>query len=376
MLSVKDLEELRAFRQTLHQYPELSGEETKTAARVSAKLEEYNPDSLMRNIGGHGVIAIFDSGKPGPSLCIRVDMDALPIEEKGNLPYTSKHPGIAHLCGHDGHTTIGIGLAKLLSKKRPDAGRVIILFQPSEENGMGAQRVLNDPSFLELKIDKVIALHNLPGFPMHQVVVRDGTFACASTGIVLDFEGMTAHAAEPENGISPLGAIQELIDYLAPYRKVKKTERFRLLTVVHLKVGEPAFGISPGKGTLMLTLRAESDDMLSGLKNDITAKALQVAKANQLKLNTGEVEPFSATKNSDGFSDDLRRHAEKIKLEVLHLQDPFRWSEDVGLLTGKYGGGLFGLGAGEETPALHNPTYDFPDSLIESGVQLLNEFIE
>ncbi len=376
MLSPEDLEELKIFRQTLHQFPELSGEESATAERVISKLKEFRPDVLVEKVGGYGVLAIYDSGKPGTSLCIRVDMDALPIEEKSNHSYASRNPGKAHLCGHDGHTTIGVGLAKVLSRKRPAHGKVILLFQPSEENGMGARRVLEDPEFSRFMIDKVVALHNLPGYPLHQLVAKDGTFACASTGMVMDFEGKTAHAAEPENGVSPLDAMNELLDFLAPFRKVKNTERFRLVTVVHLKVGEPAFGISPGKGTLMLTLRAETDELLSNLKEEISKASRRTAEKYNLALKTDEVEPFAATCNSDGFSEDLRKFAKEANMEIIHLDTPFRWSEDVGLLIRQYGGGLFGLGAGEDTASLHNPTYDFPDALIESGVRIFTKFID
>ncbi len=376
MLSADKLEELNKFRQTLHQYPELSGNEAKTADRIAKRLRTLRPDALLENVGGHGVVAIFRSAVPGPSILVRTDMDALPIQEKTNLDYASVYPGIAHLCGHDGHSTIGLALAELLHQEGLACGEVLILFQPSEENGRGARQVLDDPAFSSLRIDKVIALHNLPGFPANELVVGDGPFACASEGLEISLEGKTAHAAEPEMGLNPVDTISELVSFLSPFRSIRSGHPFRLATVVHLRVGDESYGISPGSGKLLLTIRAESDSLLKELHDSIEEKARDLAQQAGLTAAFSRTEPFAATVNETGFESAMQEVAENLQLSVTPLSRPFRWSEDVGLLISRYGGGLFGLGAGENCPALHNPDYDFPDHLIGTGAAVFYEYIK
>lgn len=375
MLSANDLNELVRFRHELHQHPELSGFEENTAQRITNMLLSSNPDNLYEGVGGHGILAIFKGRSPGKTLLVRTDMDALPIQEENKLSYSSEIPGVAHLCGHDGHTTIGVAIARMLDLKRPESGNTILLFQPSEENGKGARRMLEDPVMKSLEINSVIALHNLPGFPENQVVVKDGPFACASEGLILHFNGHTSHAAEPENGISPIDAIQELLHELNPYRKYIDQEPFTLITVVHLHVGEPAFGISPGAGTLMLTLRAESNDLLQRMKEHVSSMAIEISSRHNLKIYTEECEYFAATVNQNGFSKAVYQASEAVGLSVLKARKPFRWSEDAGVFIEEYGGGLLGLGAGTEIPDLHHPLYDFPDRLIEKGAGLLYTYI-
>ena len=138
-----DIAELADFRRELHRHPELSGEEAETARRVVAMLEPTSPDRVLTGLGGHGVAAIYDSGKPGLTVMFRSELDALPIEELGDVPHRSLVPRKAHLCGHDGHSTILLGLARLLGRARPPAGKVVLMFQPAEEDGSGAAAVID-----------------------------------------------------------------------------------------------------------------------------------------------------------------------------------------------------------------------------------------
>jgi amidohydrolase len=375
MLSSKDLDELIRFRRELHQHPELSGFEENTAHRIVRMILPSNPDKVYEGVGGHGILAIYKGRSPGKTLMVRTDMDALPIQEDGKWPYASTIPGVAHLCGHDGHTTIGVAVARMLGLKRPESGDTILLFQPSEENGMGARRMLEDPVMKSLHVDSVIALHNLPGLPANQVVVKDGPFACASEGLILQFNGHTSHAAEPENGINPIDAILELLQELAPYRKNVDNEPFTLITVVHINVGNPAFGISPGTGTVMLTLRAEKNEILQQLKEHVLGRAHEISKKNKLRIQSEECEHFAATINQQGFAKAVHEASQKAGLTAAIMKKPFRWSEDAGVFIEKYGGGLLGLGAGMDVPDLHHPLYDFPDKLIAKGAGLLCTYI-
>ena len=135
ILTNQDMVELVAFRRKLHSMPELPREEAQTAREVQAFLKPTGPDRIIAGLGGHGVAAVYDSGAPGPTVMVRSELDGLPIEEISDAPHRSTTPGKAHLCGHDGHTTILAALARALGRQRPQRGRVVLMFQPAEEDG-------------------------------------------------------------------------------------------------------------------------------------------------------------------------------------------------------------------------------------------------
>jgi len=146
-LSNSDIVDLITVRRDLHRHPEVSGDEIQTARTIASALTAWSPTTVLTGLGGHGVAAVFDSGNPGPTVMVRSELDALPIVELGDIPHASEIPGKGHLCGHDGHSTILLGVARLLSRRRPDTGRVVLMFQPAEEDGSGAAAVIADPQF-------------------------------------------------------------------------------------------------------------------------------------------------------------------------------------------------------------------------------------
>jgi len=151
------------FRRELHRFPEVSGEEQQTAARIVAALQALHPTDVMTSLGGHGVAAVFDSGAPGETVLFRCELDALPIQEVGDLPWKSQIAGKGHLCGHDGHMTMVLALGRLLARTPVAKGRVVLMFQPAEEDGSGARAVVADPKFDAIKPDWAFAIHNEPG---------------------------------------------------------------------------------------------------------------------------------------------------------------------------------------------------------------------
>ena len=173
------------------------------------------PDRVVTGLGGHGVAVIYDGAEPGPSVMIRSELDALPIVETGTATWVSERPGVAHLCGHEGHLTILAGVARALGRVRPARGRVILLAQPAEEDGSGAAAVIADPRFGAVTPDWAFALHNMPGVPLGACWLAPGPMNCASVGLKVALGGRTAHAAEPDAAISPGPAIARLIPGLA-----------------------------------------------------------------------------------------------------------------------------------------------------------------
>lgn len=367
------LTELVNLRHDLHQNPEIAGEETNTVERTLRFIEKLKPDHIIQNFGGTGLAFIFKGKNPGPRLLFRAELDALPIQETGNPSYKSKTSGKAHLCGHDGHMTILCGLGEKLAAQRPAKGEVVLLFQPAEETGEGAQRILEDPKFEQIKPDFAFALHNLPGFPLHQVVVRKGTFAAGSIGLTISLIGKTSHAAHPDAGINPAQAIAQLIQILP--KLTGNLDSFALVTVIHAEIGSLAFGTSAGKGSLSLTIRAFDQQDLESLIGMITQKAKEIAASEKLGCEFSLVESFAVSKNDPDAAHIAEGAMKELALAVVEKPEPFRWSEDFGLFSQSSPSYLFGLGAGENCPQLHEPTYDFPDELIETGVGIFDEIV-
>ncbi len=363
-------DDLVSFRHRLHRVPELSDAEKGTANIVSHWLEGCKPDVLYRNIGGHGLVAVFDSGIKGDTVVLRADLDALPIQETGVLSYRSMHDGVAHVCGHDGHMAILAGVAKRLSVHRPPSGRVALLFQPAEETGEGAARIVLDPIFRDLHADWIFGAHNLPGVALAEVQIKTGTASCASIGIIIKLEGRTAHAAQPELGRSPAKALSRLVDAFGQLADSMAKPGDAQCTVIHARLGEVAFGTAPGEATIMATMRADSDSVLRTMKSAAEEMVREVAERDGLQYKVSFADSFPATVNDERGVAIVEAAAKKAGLFVSNPPDCLRWSEDFAWYGRVAKAVLVGLGAGKNHAALHNPDYDFPDDLIEPGVRL------
>lgn len=369
------------LRQSLHQYPELSNQEALTATRLQAFLERYNPSQILTEIGGWGLAAVFDSDQveTGPSVLFRADMDALLIEESNAIPYRSGHAGIAHKCGHDGHMAMVAGLAQLLAERPPQKGRVILFFQPAEETGEGALRSLQDPRLQNLQPDYVFALHNLPHYPLGQILLsRDPNqvFSAASTGCTLELHGASAHAAYPERGRSPALALAELIQHLQALNRECQAEKdFAMLTVVSAQLGDGSFGIAPGDGRVLTTLRAYDDQVLEQLCQQCQQLAQDLSQKHGLELKLSWCDAFPVTRNHSEATERIRQSALKAGCDVALLPEPLRWSEDFGWFTRQFKGAMFGLGAGDQV-SLHSSDYDFPETILEPGLRVFYGLLE
>jgi len=365
-------QEMVALRQRLHAQPELPGEEHKTAAQVEQVLRGYEPDLLLDKLGGTGVAAVFESGKPGPAVLFRAELDALPIEEINDFEYRSTRKNVSHKCGHDGHMVILLSLARRIAQRRPASGKVILLFQPAEETGEGAMRVLRDPRFSQIRPDHVFALHNLPGYPMGAVVTKKGAFTAGVRSLIIRLQGKTSHAAEPENGLNPAQAIAELLQLCDKLTQPDPgAPDFTLVTPVHVVMGERAYGVSAGYGEVHLTIRCWTKEVMQQLEEDLLNLSRDIALAHGLEINTEWTNVFLANFNDEASVDLIEKVTRLLQLEYVERQQPLKWGEDFGAFTQRFKGAMFGLGAGEDTPALHNPDYDFPDEIIETGSNIL-----
>lgn len=360
---------LRLFRQTLHKYPELSGSERNTATRIQAALQDIGAKSVIE-IGKHGTLCTFHFGG-GPHLLVRVDIDALPITEINDFDHKSTVEGISHKCGHDGHATIGVGLAQKLVKMPLEAGSVSILFQPAEEIGEGAKGILNDPRFDVKVYDFAVALHNIPGRPLHEILCKEKGFTPAVQSLIIKLNGKTSHAAEPLKGTNPGYAIAEI---LALSKSMQQTDEqhpdYNLITPVYSSLGSRDYGISAGYGEVHFTIRSWTQNRMEEVFETFKAKASKVAASHNLKFQAEVCAVFAANQNDPHLVNHVMHAAKNLGLTYKEKAEPFPWGEDFGLFTQHIRGAMFGLGAGTDTPALHNPDYDFPDEITATGVEM------
>lgn len=352
---------LTALRHDLHAHPELSGSEHDTHDRVVAHLREHAPGiEIAERVGGTGLLAIIAPDSYTRTVVYRADTDALPIAEETGAQHASTIPGVMHACGHDGHTTIAVGLTEYFAKNPLPNTRLIVVFQPAEEIGTGAQAILSDPRFTELIDDpastKALAIHNLPGYPMGQLVLRAGPMCPASLGLRLVMRGIGGHSSQPHLSRSPLPPSAELVAQLK--QLPERIERAgSLVTITHLSAGIDAnFGITPDTAVLCATLRALRSEHVDTLLTKALQLAQRTAEDAALTLEHTTHEQFAAAVNDDTLAAHVTDIAERNSLAYTRLDHPMPWSKDFGYFGGHFPAMLIGIGSGESQPHLHAST--------------------
>lgn len=371
------LEKLKLLRKELHRYPELSGHETETARRIKKSIEKCHNIKIIENIGGNGLAVITEFSNSGPTIVIRCELDALPIEEVNDFEYHSVNKGISHKCGHDGHMAIVAGLVSWLDQQDFKNGKVISLFQPAEETGEGAPNVLNDNRFSELNPDYIFALHNIPHQPIHSIITLNGNFSSTVQSVSIELKGKESHSAEPEHGVNPALCMAELIErFNGLNNNDPAKEDFRLCVPIYSSMGVKSYGISAGFGEIHYTLRTKSIEKMERLKKDVDRILSEVCPKHKLPHKAKWFEYFPAVVN-DGFCNQVIKEAAKAyNYDIISKNIPFRFGEDFGWFSEKYKAAMFGIGAGLQSPALHQADYDFPDEIIETGMNMFKGIIE
>ncbi|MFZ1748899.1 MAG: amidohydrolase [Saprospiraceae bacterium] len=364
-------DEIWELRKKLHQFPELSGDEVETAHRIKSFILNHHPTQIIDHIAGHGLAAVYRFSSEGPCVAIRCELDALPIDERNQFQHKSTHPGISHKCGHDGHMAIVSGLIFWIKEQSFDRGTIILLFQPSEENGQGAQKVMEDPRIDDLHIDYVFALHNVPGEPSNKILVMDKGFSAEVQSFALFLHGKESHASEPENGCNPAQAMAEMILEIAKLNiSDTRHEKFSILTPVHITMGQKSYGISPADGQMHYTIRTWDQSNMMRLKADLNKIFETHSQKYKLEYKVNWFEYFPASENSDICNHVIVKSAIEKGLDITYKPYPFKFGEDFGWFSKKYESAMFGLGAGINTPPLHHAVYDFPDEITNTGIEM------
>jgi amidohydrolase len=337
-------------------------------------LRAAGADDVLTGLGGHGVAGVFAGAAPGPALLFRAELDALPIFETTDVPYRSANEGVAHMCGHDGHMAVLAGVARALGRQRPARGRVVLLFQPAEETGAGAAAVLADPAFAAITPDYAFALHNMSGMPVGRIELSPGPAHAASRGILIRLTGRTAHASQPEKGVSPAPAVARLIGELGALGAgTDLGPDFVRATITHVAIGEPAFGVAPGDAELRATLRTLTDDRMSALVEQAENLVRAAAAESGLGLEISYHDVFAHCENDPDAVQILRAAFDAEGL-AHHDGLPSRGSEDFGRFGAVAPTAMFLLGSGDRAH-VHNPDFDFPDEVIGVGARIFLRLI-
>ncbi|WP_411676209.1 M20/M25/M40 family metallo-hydrolase [Caproicibacter sp.] len=349
------LETVCMLRHALHRLPEPSGEEQKTKEYLMAFLRKHT--SLRLEDGGQWFCAVHKEPEAAETIAFRAEMDALPCGD-----------GYAHLCGHDGHCAALAGLGLALEGRK--LGRnIVLIFQHAEETGAGGRVCCG--AIQKFGVRRVYAFHNIPGWEEGTVLLRSGTFACASRGMTLSFTGTPSHAAYPQNGRNPGFAAARLIAALPEIVKPDRYKGLTMATLVGCKTGVKAFGSAAGSAEVWLTLRAWREEDLSALTASLEQVARSEAARDEVGFFDSFCDVFPVTVNDQSALEQLEKISRSAGLSCADVPEPFRWSEDFGYY-GSAGaqGVMVGIGAGKDWPQLHTEHFEFNDRIFPSVLTL------
>lgn len=351
------LDKITALRHELHKIPEASMKEHKTKQKIMSFIAENTQLDIVDCGFWFYVVKKADEHKKG-AIAFRADMDAV----------CGKDGLYGHYCGHDGHSSILAGLALVLADKKTDRD-VYLIFQPGEETGEGAK--ICSQLIVDKNIKEIYGLHNIPGHARGNIIVSEGTFACASTGLEISMHGTPSHAAYPEAGRNPGPALAKLLlDVEDLTERVNEHEGFVLMTLIGIEVGSSSYGVAASEGVLRLTVRGEREYVFESYINRIAELAVSAAHRAGVTIDVRQIERFPATENHHENVQKIISCADKLGLTVDKLHKPMRWSEDFGYYLMETGGAFFGVGDGEAYAQLHTQEYEFPDGIMENAITL------
>jgi hippurate hydrolase len=362
-------ETLQQWRHHLHANPELSRQESATAAFVCQQLETLGVE-FCAGIGGHGVVATISRGASNRAVGLRADMDALPITEATGAPYASKNPGIMHACGHDGHTASLLGAAKLLTEDKNWAGTVRLIFQPAEEGFGGAQAMLEDGLLRRFPMERIFGYHNWPGLETGTVMLHDGPIMAAAMNFSILLRGHAGHAAMPHLTADPVqGAAHIIIALNAIIARNIDPLSSAVISTCRMKAGEANNQI-PDTASIGGTIRAHE----AAVMDQLAARMRDVAEFTAKSLGlTAEVDIggyLPPTTNHKAEADLAAEAAAEIGLKVRRDMKPTMGAEDFGRFLLEIPGSYAWIGNGDSA-GLHNEKFDYNDKILPIAARYL-----
>lgn len=371
--------ELVATRRYLHQYPELGLSEFNTADFIARQLVELGYE-VTRGLGRTGLVATLRNGTGNRAVGIRADIDALPIEEETGAEYASKNKGLMHACGHDGHTAMLLGAARILAERKNFDGTIHLIFQPAEENFGGAKLMIDDGLFERFPCDAVFGLHNDPSLPFGQIGVKDGAMMAAVDECRIVVNGRGGHGAEPQDTADPIVCGASIIMALQTIasRNVHPLDP-TVVTVGAFHAGM-ASNVIPERAEMILTIRSFDPIVRNELENRIRMVAEGQAASYGMSVTIDYKRGYEATINHKAETAFVRNLAKQVfgEEKVVDLSRPSMGSEDFAYMLAERPGTYFLLGTrrGDNDPPLHHPRFDFNDDALPIGVSFWVELAE
>ena len=362
-----------SLRRDLHAHPELRFEEHRTAEVVVNELQALGYE-VVRGLGGTGVVASLPGAHGQRGIVLRADMDALPIQEANDFAHASCTHGVMHACGHDGHTVMLLGAARVLKQMPQLPGSVHFVFQPGEEGGAGARKMIEDGLFEQFPTQAVFGMHNWPGLPAGHFGVRTGPIMAAGSRLKITIAGKGAHAAQPHLGLDPIPlACSMVLQCQTIAARHKDPVDPAVISICMFRAGDTD-NVIPDQAELRGTIRTLSSTLQQKLQHDIAqmCEALAGAYGAQAKVEFFQYYPATVnTPAETAFCEDVIGDtfgSEHIRTGI----PPNMTSEDFGFMLEERPGTYVLIGnapEGETSASLHHPKYDFNDDIIEAGIR-------
>ncbi|MCM2402295.1 M20 family metallopeptidase [Rhizobium sp. S153] len=368
-----------ATRHHLHQYPEIGLSEFDTSDYVVKQLEALGYE-VHRGLAKTGVVATLRNGTSTKSIGIRADFDALPILEETGAAYASKNPGVMHACGHDGHTAMLLGAARILAERRNFDGVVHLIFQPAEENFGGAKIMMDDGLFEKFPCDAVFALHNDPTIPFGKFALREGPIMAAVDECIITVNGRGGHGAEPQDTADPIVCGASIIMALQTIvsRNIHPIDP-SVITVGAFHAGA-ASNVIPERAEMKLSIRSFDPKVRDQLEDRIRTIAEGQAASYGMSVTLDYQRGYNATINHKAETDFIRALAVDFAGadKVYDMDRPTMGSEDFAYMLEERPGCYFFLGTQRtpNDPPLHHPRYDFNDDILPVGTSFWVELTE
>ena len=366
--------EFISLRRDIHREPELAFEEHRTAALVADKLEAWGYE-VTRGVGGTGVVGRLVRGQGSRRLGLRADMDALPIQEASGADWASQRPGLMHACGHDGHTAMLLAAARHLAEHGRFDGTLHLIFQPAEEGGGGALRMMADGLFERFPCDAVFAMHNMPGVPQGHLVLREGAAMASSDYARITLFGQGGHGAMPHRANDPIVAAASIVMALQTVvsRNVDPLQA-AVVTVGALNAGQ-ANNVIPASAALAMSVRALDPEVRATLERRIKALVNLQAESFGVQAQVDWQPGYAVLVNTPAETAFAREVATELlgPARVTLQGPPLTGSEDFAFMLQQVPGSYLligngtGQGAGEGGCMVHHPGYDFNDDNVAIG---------
>ena len=379
---VADLQpDIQAWRRDIHQNPELLYDVHRTAAFVADRLREFGCDEVATGLGRTGVVGVIKGRKPAGKgdlkvIGLRADMDALPIEEATDLPYASRTPGKMHACGHDGHTAMLLGAARYLAETRNFAGDAVVIFQPAEEGGAGADAMIKDGLMDRFGIEQVYGMHNGPGLPVGSFAIRSGPIMAATDSIDIKIEGLGGHAARPHKCIDSVVVGSQLITALQSIvaRTVDPLDS-AVISICEFHAGN-ARNVIPQTAELRGTVRTLTQEVRALVEKRVHEVVAGVAQMTGARIDLVYERGYPVTVNHAAQTDVATEVAREVAGAAnVHETPPMMGAEDFAYMLEARPGAFIFCGNGNSA-GLHHPAYNFNDDAIVFGTSYWIKLVE